>query len=126
LGRIAYNNQKYEAALEQWEQASEIEPMLPQLQYDIGLALLELKRPEQAIRRLERAATMDSDRPDILIALAEALAAAGEWERAITTGIEAGGLTDGGDPEQSQKVALWVENLKERASQAQQGKRDSR
>jgi hypothetical protein len=61
-----------------------------------------------------------------LIALAEALAAAGEWERAITTGIEAGGLTDGGDPEQSQKVALWVENLKERASQAQQGKRDSR
>lgn len=68
LGRIAYGNQKYDAALEQWEQAAEIEPLLPQLQYDIGLALLELKRPREAIERFERAASMDSDRPDILIA----------------------------------------------------------
>jgi predicted Zn-dependent protease len=126
LGRIAYNNQKYEAALEQWEQASEIEPLLPQLQYDIGLALLELKRPTEAVQRLERAASMDSDRPDVLIALAEALAATGDWERAITTATQAGGLTEGGDPEQSQKVALWVENLKDRAKQSTQGKSPSR
>jgi tetratricopeptide (TPR) repeat protein len=126
LGRIAYNNQKYEAALEQWEHASEIEPMLPQLQYDIGLALLELKRSEEAVRRLERAASMDSDRPDVFIALAEALAATGDWDRAIATGIQAGGLTEGGDPEQSEKVSLWVEALKERATQAEKGKRSTR
>jgi tetratricopeptide (TPR) repeat protein len=126
LGRIAYNNQKYEAALEQWEQASEIEPMLPQLQYDIGLALLELRRSEEAVRRLERAASMDSDRPDVFIALAEALAATGDWDRAIATGIQAGGLTEGGDPEQSQKISLWVEALKERATEAQSSKRSTR
>ena len=126
LGRIAYGNQKYEAALEQWEQAAEIEPLLPQLQYDLGLALLELKRPAEAIQRFERAASMDSDRPDILIALAEAFAATGEWDKSIERATQAGGLTEGGDPEQSQRVFEWVESLKQRAAQAQKGKRASR
>ena len=121
LGRIAYGNQKYDAALEQWEQAAEIEPLLPQLQYDIGLALLELKRPREAIERFERAASMDSDRPDILIALAEAFAANGDWEKSIETATQAGGLTEGGDVEQSKRVFEWVESLKERATQVQQG-----
>lgn len=120
LGRIAFRNKKYDAAIEQWEQAAQIEPRLPQLQYDIGMALLELKRPAEAAARLEIAAEMDSARPDILIALAEALASTGNWDRAIATATRAGSLTEGGDPEQSQRVSDWVKSLDERAQKARQ------
>ena len=122
LGRIAFRNKKFDAAIEQWEQAAQIEPRLPQLQYDMGMALLEMKRPAEAVTRLELAAEMDSSRPDIYIALAEALAATGEWDKAISTATRAGSLTEGGDPEQSQRVADWVKSLEERAQKASQPK----
>jgi len=54
--------------------------------------------------------------------MALSLAATGEWDKAISTATRAGSLTEGGDPEQSQRVADWVKSLEERAQKASQPK----
>ncbi|MEZ6063804.1 MAG: tetratricopeptide repeat protein [Planctomycetaceae bacterium] len=68
-GRLAWIGGRFQEAFDFWKLAEEIEPFNAQIQFDLGLALLRLNRPSEALEYVRRASSIDPTRDDIRDAL---------------------------------------------------------
>lgn len=68
-----------------WSKAARVRPDYWAPHYNRGLALLDMNKPQEALRSLEQAASLKSDEPDIFDATGRAHSELGEREKAISS-----------------------------------------
>jgi tetratricopeptide (TPR) repeat protein len=90
LGVIYYQGRKYEQALDELAESVSIDPDRTDAQYFLGLTLLKLNRPAEAIEPLERVvAVKPRHGGDALVRLAEAKLAVGDLAEAERLALQA-------------------------------------
>lgn len=97
MAAIYLRNGQLQQALEEYQKLARLAPPHPDLDYGLGQALLGLRRTQDAVEVLERAASREYS-PRVLIVLAYAYAAEGDRARALHAADEAGRLADQGLP----------------------------
>jgi len=90
-GLRAHHEGNFDAAREAYERALRIAPDDPNAQQLLGVALLQLGKPEQAIGYLEPAARKLSDNPGVQGNLAQAYFSLGLYEKSNAAFLRAAG-----------------------------------
>lgn len=98
LGWQAYLDGQYDAAIEAYLRAEEIEPYFDKIQYHLGLALAKQARWTDAIDRFHQVLTMNPNHLEAHLGLVDAFRQSGEPEKAIPIATNATFLARDGQP----------------------------
>ena len=82
-GILEYDEKNFQAALENFQRAVELEPEDPNARYFAGLALIALDRFDEAVTHLSRGRVLDPNDLDIAFALGVALFNRGAYDEAL-------------------------------------------
>jgi tetratricopeptide (TPR) repeat protein len=89
LGMILKEQGKISEAVKKWERVLQIEPDNLRVHFNIGLAMAEQGKYDLAIKHYIEALRIEPDWPELLEALADSYAAAGDFSKAIETAEKA-------------------------------------
>jgi len=112
LGVASMNQQRFEQALEHFEQAAKLDPSFPVARVNQAIALLNLQRHEEARALLEQAAEQDPDDPRAWYNLGLLQRSLGEGETALAS-FEKAAAARPRDPHTRYFVGLMAAQLQQ-------------
>lgn len=83
LGRHLYYARQFEQALATHRNSLEMDQKFPRAHSETGYVMLQLKKPEEAVKEFQQALALDKDRLEALAGLGNAFAVSGQKQQAL-------------------------------------------